>query len=107
MMQGEIGPEIRMRLGRRQSRAPISCFEGRKRCGQPVTIPLSCTLADLPQATLINGQGFYGDCQLNPVVAGNQGALSLPCNLTTVTVLPDESAQQPWASAANPGADRV
>jgi hypothetical protein len=72
------------------------------------SLPLSpAVAADLPQATLINGQGFYGDCQLNPVVAGAQGNLSLPCNLSTVTVLPDESVQQPWASAANSGAYRV
>ena len=47
----------------------------------------------------MNGQGYYGDCQLNP--AG--GAASLPCNVTAVTVKPDESQQQPWASASNPG----
>ena len=56
--------------------------------------------AGLPQSIIMNGQGFYGDCQLNPV----NGAASLPCNVTAATVKPDESQQQPWASAANPGA---
>ena len=73
-------------------------------CGSARLTPKPCIChRSATESTLINGQGFYGDCQLNPVVNGTQGAASLPCNLTAVTVLPDESVQQPWASAANPG----
>ncbi len=60
---------------------------------------VTAAAAGLPQSIIMNGQGYYGDCQLNP--AG--GAALLPCNVTAVTVKPDESQQQPWASASNPG----
>ena len=60
---------------------------------------ISAPVSGLPQSILMNGQGYYGDCQLNK--AG--GATLLPCNVTTVSVSPDESQQQPWASASNPG----
>ena len=62
-------------------------------------MPITAAVPGLPQSIIMNGQGYYGDCQLNP--AG--GAALLPCNVSAVTVKPDESQQQPWASASNPG----
>ncbi|GIL43898.1 hypothetical protein Vafri_1486 [Volvox africanus] len=55
----------------------------------------------MPQAILINGRGFYGDCQLFP----GSGANPVPptCTPTTFTVPPGRSPAQPWASNNNPG----
>ncbi|KXZ44185.1 hypothetical protein GPECTOR_71g546 [Gonium pectorale] len=54
-----------------------------------------------PQALLINGRGFYGDCPL----FAPAGANPTPpvCAPTSFTVPPGRSAQQPWASNNNPG----
>lgn len=56
-----------------------------------------------PQAILINGQGFYGDCQL----FAPAGASTAPptCAPSVFTVAPGRSVQQPWASNNNPGTD--
>ncbi len=54
-----------------------------------------------PQAILINGQGYYGDCQL----FAPAGASTAPptCAPSVFTVAAGRSVQQPWASNNNPG----
>ncbi|KAK9828854.1 hypothetical protein WJX72_002416 [[Myrmecia] bisecta] len=59
----------------------------------------------LPQAILINGKAFYGDCALLGGlgnVAG-QAANETTCNVTAATVAPGKSVQVPWAAPSNPG----
>ena len=53
----------------------------------------------LPQSVLLNGNAFYGDCKLQPF----GGNATIPCNVTTLTVPPNESTQQPAATSFNPG----
>ncbi|GIL81975.1 hypothetical protein Vretimale_1452 [Volvox reticuliferus] len=55
----------------------------------------------MPQAILINGRGFYGDCQLFPGSGGNSAPPT--CMPSTFTVPPGRSPAQPWASNNNPG----
>lgn len=52
-----------------------------------------------PQAVLINGRGFYGDCALGP--AGNSTPIN--CSVASYWVPPGRTTQQPWASATNAG----
>ena len=54
----------------------------------------------IPQALLVNGRGYYGDCSLNA------GGVTTPinCSVSQYWVPPGASAVQPWASAVNPGA---
>ncbi|PNW88481.1 hypothetical protein CHLRE_01g031500v5 [Chlamydomonas reinhardtii] len=54
-----------------------------------------------PQAVLVNGAGFYGDCSLYPVAGG--GPTPPACAPSAFTVAAGRSAQQPWASNNNPG----
>ncbi|KAG2501799.1 hypothetical protein HYH03_000299 [Edaphochlamys debaryana] len=54
-----------------------------------------------PQAILVNGQGFYGDCTLYPGLGGNTAPP--PCAPPALTVPPGRSALLPWASSNNPG----
>ena len=51
-----------------------------------------------PQSVLINGRGFYGDCQFQPDTFA-----PAPCNVTAAIIPPGESPQQPQASLYNPG----
>ncbi|KAG1672998.1 hypothetical protein FOA52_005928 [Chlamydomonas sp. UWO 241] len=54
-----------------------------------------------PQAILLNNHGFYADCEL---FAGSGGSTGPPtCDPKDFTVAAGRSAQQPWASAFNPG----
>lgn len=88
-------------LLRRQA-GGISRWSG---AGVPGSGPRPLTRARMPhppQALLINGRGFYGDCNLNA------GGVTTPINCTVnqYWVPPGASAVQPWASAVNPGAAR-
>jgi hypothetical protein len=49
----------------------------------------------------VNGKGYYADCPLFPGTGG--GAAPPTCTPKDFTVPPGRSAQQPWASANNPG----
>ncbi|DBA96798.1 TPA: hypothetical protein ACH3X3_012965 [Trebouxia sp. C0006] len=59
----------------------------------------------LPQAILINGKGFYGDCDLIGGLSVGAGVAEAnpSCNVTTAVISPGKSVQQPWASPGNPG----
>ena len=52
------------------------------------------------QALLINGMGYFGDCALGP--GGSKTPIN--CSVADYSVPPGRSAQQPWATATNPGA---
>ena len=55
---------------------------------------------DVPQSALINGHGYFGDCNLL------KGGSSIPptCNITLASVPPGRSALNPQATQANQGA---
>ncbi|KAL3145498.1 hypothetical protein ABBQ32_003322 [Trebouxia sp. C0010 RCD-2024] len=59
----------------------------------------------LPQANLINGKGFYGDCALIGGLGNVAGVATVDptCNVTTGTIASGKSKQQPWATPSNPG----
>ena len=54
---------------------------------------------DSPQSALINGQGYYGDCNL--LLGGNTKAPT--CNVTVGSVPPGRSALNPQAAQSNKG----
>ncbi|KAL3136665.1 hypothetical protein ABBQ38_005906 [Trebouxia sp. C0009 RCD-2024] len=59
----------------------------------------------LPQANLINGKGFYGDCALIGGLGNVAGVATVDptCNVTTGIIAAGKSKQQPWATPSNPG----
>ena len=56
----------------------------------------------VPQSTLLNGHGYYGDCA---VLSGSEaGAVDPPvCNATLHYVPPGRSSVMPWQAPDNPG----
>jgi hypothetical protein len=55
----------------------------------------------VPQSILLNGHGFYGDCNM---LAGSNTVVAPKCNVTTQWVPPGRSNILPYAPATNPGA---
>ena len=57
---------------------------------------------NVPQSTLMNGHGFYGDCDL---LAGSNTAIPPKCNVTLQWVPPGRSSILPYNAPNNPGTD--
>ena len=54
----------------------------------------------VPQSTLLNGHGYYGDCAL---LGGANTAIPPKCNVSLQWVPPGRSSVLPFASPENPG----
>lgn len=55
---------------------------------------------NVPQSTLLNGHGYYGDCAL---LAGSNTEIAPKCNVTLQWVPPGRSSVLPYNSPRNPG----
>ncbi len=55
---------------------------------------------NMPQSTLLNGHGYYGDCAM---LAGSNTAVAPKCNVTLQWVPPGRSSVLPYNSPSNPG----
>lgn len=55
---------------------------------------------NVPQSTLLNGHGFYGDCAL---LAGSNTAIAPKCNVSLQWAAPGRSSVLPYNADANPG----
>ena len=54
----------------------------------------------VPQSILLNGKGFFQDCNL---LDGNNTSTDIACNVSTLAVPSGRSRLLPWASPSSPG----